>query len=239
VNCGLQDSRKSLVVSKTDLIKIQQRLEREKSELINTNLVNHGLTDRIESLHVNIIERTQKSPNQAARDVIRDLKKKKTSYDKGTGKLVKAFNAFVDQYLAAMLAAEELGGPVVGDMLDIDELSLENGLSSQGRTRKVKGFQKEDRSQRRIDEIWGKKVGETGGDESDGMSSVAAAEMRDLTEQLLNGLVEANSGDGDAYIQLERESAATRFLVRSKVAHFHPRDARRLRLIDFGRDLDE
>jgi hypothetical protein len=28
-------------------------------------------------------------------------------------------------------------------------------------------------------------------------------------------------------------------LVRAKVAQFHPKDARRLRLIDFGRELDD
>ena len=51
---------------------------------------------------------------------------------------------------------------------------------------------------------------------------------------LLDDLLEA----GTSYIDLPRDSAASRFLVRSKVAQFHPRDARRLRLVDFGRSLD-
>jgi len=48
----------------------------------------------------------------------------------------------------------------------------------------------------------------------------AAAEMRDLTEQLLNILLKRGKRTG-AYVELERESAA-RFLVRSKVAEFTP-----------------
>ena len=93
---------------------------------------------------------------------------------------------------------------------------------------------------RRIDEIWGEATtdGRKSREPRD-EKSAAAAEMRELTEQLLNNLVEAEGGEGDAYVELQRESAVARFLVRAKVAQFHPRDARRLRLIDFGRDLDD
>ena len=48
----------------------------------------------------------------------------------------------------------------------------------------------------------------------------------------------AGESEGGVYINLNRESAAARFLVRAKVAAFHPKDARRLRLVDFGRDLE-
>jgi hypothetical protein len=63
--------------------------------------------------------------------------------------------------------------------------------------------------------------------------------MRELTEQLMNKLVEAGGDTSAAYVELPRETAAARFLVRSKVAMFHPKDARRLRLVDFGRDLED
>lgn len=41
------------------------------------------------------------------------------------------------------------------------------------------------------------------------------------------------------YIELKRDSAAARFLVRAKVAVFHPKDARKLRLVDFGSNVED
>jgi len=63
--------------------------------------------------------------------------------------------------------------------------------------------------------------------------------MRHLTELLLNGLVQAQGSGPGSYVKLSRESAAARFLVRSKVAQFHPTDATRIRLVDFGGDIDD
>lgn len=63
--------------------------------------------------------------------------------------------------------------------------------------------------------------------------------MKDLTEALLNSLMESGGDSSAAYVELPKETAAARFLVRSKVAQFHPRDSTKLRLIDFGRELDD
>ena len=52
-----------------------------------------------------------------------------------------------------MLAAEELGGPVVGDMMDIDGQDLEAGFNAQGKLKKSKTDQSVDKSQRRMDEF--------------------------------------------------------------------------------------
>jgi hypothetical protein len=153
---------------------------------------------------------------------------------------VKAFNGFIDDHLAAMLAAEELGGPVVGGLVDVEDLTLQAGFSQQGKARKVKPGLDGDKRQRRIDEIWGPKGEDEDMDGEDRSEKEAAgAEMRVLTEKLLNASSSAASGSSTAYVALERDSAAARFLVRAKVAQFHPRDATRLRLVDFGRDLDE
>lgn len=98
----------------------------------------------------------------------------------------------------------------------------------------------EDKRQRRIDQIWGTRpLQDAQPQEPWNEQRAAAAEMRELTEQLLNSLVEAGEGGSGSYVELARESAAARFLVRSKVAQFHPRDARKLRLIDFGHELDD
>ncbi len=67
----------------------------------------------------------------------------------------------------------------------------------------------------------------------------AAADIRELTEELLNSLVDAGGNGPGTYVELKRETAAARFLVRSKVAQFHPKDARKLRLVDFGGEIGD
>jgi hypothetical protein len=236
----IQETKISLVQTRISLAKTEQRLEKEESDLNDANLIAKSLENRTQLLLREIQERTQKSPSQVAKDMIRELKKRRVNYENETGKMVKAFNKFVDNHLAAMLAAEELGGPVVGEVLDAEELDLEAGFNSQGKARRRKSSVNEDKRQQRIDEIWGEATanGRKSREPRD-EKSAAAAETRELTEQLLNNLVEAEGGEGDAYVELQRESAVARFLVRAKVAQFHHRDARRLRLVDFGRDLDD
>ncbi|KAB8299217.1 hypothetical protein EYC80_001310 [Monilinia laxa] len=105
--------------------------------------------------------------------------------------------------------------------------------------------------QRRIDEIWGPAPASSPSETGDANeepsapkpprneSQAAATELRTLTEQLLNALLEAATEGYESaggYVTLARDSAAARFLVRSKVAQYHFRDARRLTLVDFGGD---
>ena len=236
------EARDELAHAQKDLSSLESRLDKETSNLDDAKLISKTLDARILSLETQISEKTQKDPSQVAKDILRDLRKKKERYDRDTGKLVQAFNRFIDDHLATMLAAEELGGPVVGEFLDVDEQNLEAGFSSQGKARKMKDAPSAGGRQRRIDEIWGprREVQAAGGGEQEWNEKTAAAgEMRELTEKLLNSLMELNAGQGDGYVNLERESAAARFLVRSKVAVFARGDAGRLRLVDFGRGLDD
>lgn len=236
------ETRDELQHARKDLTALEQRLQKETANLSDAHLISSTLDSRIANLETTIRERTQKDPAQVAKDILRDLRRKKEKYDKDTGKLVQSFNRFIDEHLAAMLAAEELGGPVVGAFLDVDEQNLEAGFNTQGKARKPRDAPSAGGRQRRIDEIWGPRrdvhaAGADGGDWNE--KTAAAGEMRELTEKLLNSLMEANAGSGDGYVRLERESAAARFLVRSRVAVFERGDARGLRLIDFGRDLDD
>ena len=235
-----QASKAELAATTQRLEQLEQRVAQEQADLDSAKLIQTTLTARITFLETAIQERTQKPPSQVAKDMLQELKRRKEKYDKDTGRLVKQFNKFIDKHLAAMLAAEELGGPVVGQLLDVDQDDFETGFSASGKGKHRKDGQGDGKRQRRIDDIWGAQRNEQGEErETFDEKTAAAGEMRELTEELLNSLVEAGSGRGDGYVQLKRESAAARFLVRSKVAQFHPRDARKLKLIDFGRDLDD
>jgi hypothetical protein len=216
---------------------VRSRVEKEESDLRHAKAIRNEIQARTLSLQEQVAERTQKLPTQIVKDMMKVIRQKKVFYDGETGKLVKTYNDFIDDHLASMLAVEELGGPIVGDSLDIDDEILEGAFNTKGKPKKLKP--KEDKRQQRIDQIWGSRpdFDDTKGPRNE--KELAAAEMRHLTELLLNGLVQAQGSGPGSYVKLSRESAAARFLVRSKVAQFHPTDATRIRLVDFGGDIDD
>ncbi|KAI1412577.1 hypothetical protein F5Y13DRAFT_199820 [Hypoxylon sp. FL1857] len=239
----VEETKAYLASHKDSVEKAKRRLEVEKSNLEDQKALSQSLRNRIQSLQDGLESRMEMGPEDIAAEQINALKKKKRHYDKETSALLKALRKFIDEHLAGMLAAEELGGPVVGDIMDIDGHDLAAGFSSQGKLKKAKENPDQDKRQRRIDEIWGvheegQPAGRADKDSWD-ETAAAGAEMRNLTEELLNSLAQSEGDSSAAYVQLPRESAAARFLVRSRVAQFHPRDSTKLRLIDFGKELDE
>ncbi|OLN88664.1 hypothetical protein CCHL11_01880 [Colletotrichum chlorophyti] len=234
------ESRAYLTSQGASLDQAKRRLEIEQATLTDQKLLQQSLERRIQSLKDEAESMMELTPEQAAEKRLDELKQKKQQYQRDTSKLLKDLKNFIDNHLAAQLAAEDLGGPVVGDMMDVDSDQLIAGFNAQGRPVKAKSKPDEDKRQRRLEEVWG--IPQEDEDHPGGNADEAAAagrEMRELTEQLLNQLSEAGGDSTSAYVKLPKETAAARFLVRSKVAQFHPRDAMRLKLIDFGRELDD
>ncbi|KAI1142827.1 hypothetical protein F5Y05DRAFT_366330 [Hypoxylon sp. FL0543] len=239
----VEETKAYLASHRDSVEKAKRRLEVEKSNLEDQKSLSQSLRNRIQSLQDGLESRMEMGPEDIAAEQINALKQKKRRYDKETSALLKALRKFIDEHLAGMLAAEELGGPVVGEIMEIDGHDLAAGFSSQGKLKKAKENPDQDKRQRRIDEIWGaREEGQPAGranKDSWDETAAAGAEMRSLTEELLNSLAQSDGDSSAAYVQLPRESAAARFLVRSRVAQFHPRDSTKLRLIDFGKELDE
>ncbi|KAI9694290.1 MAG: hypothetical protein M1820_009049 [Bogoriella megaspora] len=223
--------------SQSELERAQSRLEDEERNLRDNNLITVELEKRIAKLREERLQQSQKSPTAIADGQIKAKQKRKQNYIQDIDRLQRALDDFIKGHLAAMLAAEELGGPTVGDMLEISEEILENGFSAQGKpktTSRTTGKPSSD--QMRIDRQ-GNLVRGTVGQQGLSEKDSAAVEMRHLLDSLFTALLEGESSSG--HITPQRDSAASRFLVRAKVAQFHPKDARRLRLIDFGRELDD
>ncbi|KEZ44213.1 Uncharacterized protein SAPIO_CDS3147 [Scedosporium apiospermum] len=230
------ESRAYLESQQTTLTDAKRQLAQSRADLEDQEALSQALKERIESLKKGEENATEVSPEEIARKRIDELRDQKKHYDRETARLFRAFKNFVEERLAPLLAAEELGGPVVGDMMDVDEVDLAGGFDARGRPKKAK--QDEDKRQRRLDELWG--GGEQSGSVREWDEKVAAAtEMKKLTQDLLNNLIEAKGDTAASYVAIEKESSAARFLVRAKVAQFHPRDATRLRLVDFGREIDD
>lgn len=233
----VEDTKAYLSSRLESVSRADKRLEAETSNLKDQQALSECLQDRARSLRHGLDHRMEMGPDDVARDRVAELKQKKKHYDVETSMLLKSLRRFIDDRLSSLLAAEDLGGPVVGDLMDIDDDSLAAGFSSHGKLKKAKTNPDQEKRQRRIDDIWGAKT--EAHYAPTGESAAAGADLRDLIEELLNILVEADGDSSAAYIQLRKETAAARFLVRSQVAQFHPRDASRLRMVDFGRDLDE
>lgn len=240
----IAESKAYLTTQGASLGEAKRRLEAERAGLNDQTALTTALEDRIQALRHGLETKMDMTAEQVVKEKLDELRREKRDYDRETARLVKALNGFIAGHLGPMLAAEELGGPVVGDMIDIEPDNLAAGFNAHGKPKKPKAAANVDRRQRRIDDIWGgggeehrREAGRGSGDWDE--AKAAGAEMRELTEMLLNSLVEAGGDSSAAYIDVARESAAARFLVRSKVAQFHPRDATKLRLVDFGRELDD
>lgn len=239
-NSTIAESRKFLASQKTSLQHAQERLDAEKANLSDQTALTKALEKRIQSLREGIESRTAMSPDEVTQERIAELKKNIKTTDSDTSKLLKALKKFIDERLASMLAAEQIGGPVAGDMMDIDSDDLEAGFSARGKRKKSKSDAVTDKRQRRIDDMFEGGQDREGRDESESDKRAAAREeMQSLTEELMNSLMDSGGPNSDAYVNVSDESAAVRLLVRSKVAEFHPRDSKRLRLVDFGREIGD
>lgn len=221
---------------------LARKLEAEKTALREQQALKTALENRIQSLRDGLENKQEKTPEQMAKERIAELKRQKKEWENRTAKLTKDLDWFIEEHLGPMLAAEELGGPVVGQLTDIDPEDLSAGFSAQGKLKKAKDQPDIDKRQRRIDEIWGAQdqQGESNKRKrEEDEASAAVADIRRLIEQLMNKLVESQGDNSASYLKISKETAAVRFLVRSKVASFHPKDAQKLRLVDFGRDIDD
>ena len=234
---NVKGTKEAISSTQSEITKTNEILRREEANLNDATLLAQAMEDRTERLRAQQEDRLQKTPAQLARELIAAKRAQKNGYDAAAQTLGEAMNDFINDYLAAMIAAEELGGPVVGDILDVEDDTLAAGFTKQGRAKSTKKAVSDKTRQRRIDQIWGNKAAIEENDKPPTEAEAADAEMRQLIENLFATLV--GSGGGKAYYQLQRDSAATRFLVRAKIAQFHPKDATKLRLIDFGRELDD
>lgn len=237
----VDQSKTAILETEENISKSRTRLRQEETDLRDARSITQALEARIEKLRLENEEQSGKSTNELAKTMIQDQQQRKRHYMMALRNLVKAFNNFADAQLAAMLAAEDLGGPVVGDLIEIDEDMLKAGFNQQGKAKKTDtdNVRTEAKRKMRNDEIWGSKNVDEIEDEEIGVrgeKEAALASFRSLTEDLLNAA--AGDENSDSYISISRESAAVRFLIRARVAQFHPDDARKLRLVDFGREWD-
>lgn len=223
----IDEGKISVSVTAGKLSTDRDRLRVEEANLQDSRTISRGLRERIQRIHTVNERKREQTPSQVAQEVVSQQKKKNKDMNRASTELKQSLDKFIDETLAPMLAAEDLGGPTVGDAVEVSDATLKAGYTAHGKPKKQKEPEEpEQGNQQRIDQFLRPS---TDGSNPPGKRQAAATELHEL----LDALLEADF----SYIDLKRDSAASRFLVRAKVAQFHPRDARRLRLIDFARSL--
>ncbi|KAL3452403.1 hypothetical protein BJX65DRAFT_303238 [Aspergillus insuetus] len=228
----IQESKIAVSVTVEKVATARQRLKAEETNLRDAQSIRDGLRKRIEGIKKDKSANREKPPSEVAREILHQQQQRKHDLDKDTDRIREALHSFCDEHLASMIAAENLGGPAVGDIEDVSDATLAAGYTRLGKPKKPKAIEEDDQNtnQHRIDDMLRRQTGQER-NQPPNRRDAAATEIHELLDALLDA--------GSSYTDLSEESAASRFLVRAKVAQFHPRDARRLRLIDFGRSLHE
>lgn len=229
----INETKTSLLETKDQIENTRTHLNREKKDLRDSQFLAEALQLRISKLRQEQISYSEMAPNELAQSIIAHHEAQKRHYAIELKKLVKAYNKFVVDHLESMLAAEDLGGPQVGDLIEIDEERLAARFDQHGmpRNSKAANVNSMAKRQERIREIWGPSEDDENTNVYKTEKGAAGAAFRSLTEDLLNA--SADDSVSDPYIAIPKETAAVRFLVRAKIARFHPQDKNRLRLVEF------
>lgn len=229
----IKETKASLLHSKENLLEICARIRQEESDLIYSSVLTSCLQKRCEQLRDEQNIESQVVPTELGRDLLLKQQAQKRQYERNLKNLIRAFNKFVVERLAGMLAAEELGGPAVREMIDISEDRLRSEYDQQVELKNLVTVRKQQ------PKILLDPVKQNDQAKSDEMirREAAGAAFRTLSEDLLNAA--ADDDNFESYITIKRTAVEARFLVRSKVAQFHSQDATKLRLVEFCRELDE
>lgn len=231
----VRELQTSISATAQDLSANRQRLKTEETNLRDAKVISSSLTARIEGLknEQSNDKGKEKAPSQKkiARETTQELNRRNETMGKETTEMKEALRNFVDEHLASMLAAEDLGGPTVGDQIDVSDVVLETGYTAHGKEKKPKSGTEDgvDRRQQRIDGYL-----EGDGNRPRSRREAAAAEIHRLIDELLQAASTSSS-----YVELDRDTPASRFLVKAKIAQYHPRDSRKLRLIDVVREISD
>ncbi|KAH8891036.1 hypothetical protein GQ53DRAFT_167584 [Thozetella sp. PMI_491] len=214
------ESRSYLKAQGASLENARKRLEIEQANLADQKALQAELEKRVQSLRDALESGAVSTPDEALQSRIQELKQQNLDCKRDRKKLMVDLGKFIREHLGRQLALEQSGGPVVGDLMELDSDDPDSSRRQQPRKRKRRGQGQRDQSDSEDDED---------------QASAMAEELQELIENLLTAAAE----QPQAYVAIREGSVPATFLVRSKVAQFHPQDAARLRLIDFGRDFED
>lgn len=243
----VQELEAAIDIAFKELTTVRGRLKNEEDELTGAKSINFELRERVNTLEEQSNEAgdegsqrgQRRNPALRARELKRKYQLEKDRYERKSIETSKALVSFIDEYLASMVAAEDIGGPSVGDHVGVNDTTLQAGYTATGKEKKPKDPKPNARQsadntkQRRIDAMIGDEDRDTIAHEDMNPRQAAARDLRQLIDRLVNA-----SATSSPYVMLDNEFAGSRFLVRARIAQFHPNDSRRIRLIDAAKKFD-
>ena len=225
----------------TQLKTVRGVLVQEAKGLAESELLRTKFETRLKSVRQDAAQRAWQTPDEVAQVVLATERKQAQHYKREHKSVTATLSRFVDSQLAPLIAAEELGGPVAGTAIDISEDVLAAGYTVKGKQNKAQKKLSNDSRQRRINQMFNSAdtVAEDV-DNEDEEHDTELSKAKNATQDLLHQLIEMSiDHDNSRYIALEKENAASRFLVRAKVAVLHPKDAKKLKLVDFAKTFHD
>jgi hypothetical protein len=202
----------------TRLTTLRSSLQTEEQHLSSARALNVALKEHLSELEEEA-QQIQTGGSQLREKRRKEAAEKAKVMRHEARKMVRGLMSFIDDRLALMLAAQLAGGPKVGDELDEETLELWVDKANAGKAKKGT-----------LDAIWGNKEKRQQRD----LKAEAGVEMKRLLEELMNASLEPTP-----YVTVAEGSVFVRFLVLTGIAMMHPRDATKLKLVDFGRTLEE
>ena len=231
-------TRESIQTTLKSLREARRDLQNGLNNVTDSETLNKIFEQRVGQLGVAASQTNRDDSHTIAVRLMDSEKLQTRTYQQDRETLNTALNEFITDRLSPLLAAEELGGPVTGSVLNVTDDMLAAGFTDRGKVNKGRKTD-EDHRQRRIDEMFGNLAVRSGNNDDDDLAveaTVAAQAMKDLLEKLVQLSIDRGSG---RFHELDKEDAASRYLVRSKVAVLDPRDGRKIRLVDFGKPLED
>ena len=152
----IEESKQTIRETHTRLAEANAEFGRESQSLNDARYLTSALEERIQRLRNEQDDHMNQSAQDIAGNLVAEQLRRKSHYAKELRGMVRAFNRFVKERLALMLAAEDLGGPIVGDDLSLDENVLKAGFTQKGQRRTVdmNGDGAQEKRSRRNEEIW-------------------------------------------------------------------------------------
>ncbi|KAK6361363.1 hypothetical protein TWF730_005097 [Orbilia blumenaviensis] len=227
----IEANREGVTNAERELEEARKTVRRERGWVAAAQELEKELDRKIDELEGT--DRQAENPKKRERKQIEAYEKQTKEMTQTSARLKRELQKFVTERLGTAVAVEEAGGPVTGSKLNMVELKSYLAIGEEGGPgRKTKVAKAKERGQKRLDDIWGNQ-------DEEGASirheKKAGEELLELIEKLVNTMLH---DDPHIYTRLTRESAASRYLVRSFVATLHPKDALRIRLLDFGGKME-
>lgn len=212
------ETRKTITTVQTDAESARRQLASENARLHAYKLLAEALEERVGQLQALSRKRASQTPVEILQAQMDDQAVQQEFYVEEGDSLLAKLTAFIDNRLAFMIAAEDLDGPPIGDLIDVTDEMLGAGFTAKGKPRQPKS---------------------TGSEDVDTLAELGQQRRADASKEirrLIRRLLRNYDDDTAAYLKLERESASSRYLVQASIAELHPDDALQMRLLRFTED---